>query len=72
MGSDADTKALVLLAPYYGALGAVFTGRRFQLAADVNNKAIRHLVLHRQDKQTSSVDFPKEARMTRKENTTWL
>jgi hypothetical protein len=25
-------------APYYGALGAVFTGRRFQLAADVINR----------------------------------
>jgi hypothetical protein len=55
----------------YGALGAVFTGRRFQLAADVNIKATKHL-MHRQDKQTSSVDCPKEARMTRKEKTTWL
>lgn len=43
--------------PYYGAHRAVFTGRRFQLAADSDSKTAKHHNLLRQDAQTSAADF---------------
>ncbi len=58
--------------PYYGALGAGFTGHRFHLAADANSKTVKHQMLLRQDTQISSADFQDGANMTRKEKTTWL